>query len=740
MRGFLLIFTMVFISATGKAFAQEPPTGPRKEQGPPVRLVLVPLTATPARIQTMVDQGLDLYFGPGTYNVGNLQIGRKQGGLIWGAGRLTTTLNGTILISDTRRFTLGNFTMSNNKAPKGSAVIEVGGNKNADLTLLHIQVSANRESAAIRIKAPGSFLIQGCNPKWSDVGLYIDHPKAVVNVFGGNLQYNRVQIQQVQGHLDARAFGMQGTKGNADIVIQSPSLNGYHLLEGIRSEGSNGANPDEVFLHVPLSKKAVDVALRANTLGSMVQYADYQANGKLILLENVNYPGPEDKSSVGVKTGKNSKAVVISYGNKYGLSYDAAPGPFVTSPGTTVTSMGDLWMLPNKTDYKKSFNEPINGAALEKAGKAWPKNLFFPSTAEAGRSALPQFPLYKAASLPRIANLGELMLNVGDFGAIPGDGKDDRAALQRALDAAENGGISAPLYFPPGRYELAEPLFLDQLAGGGFWGEGADVSVLVSTTGNGVIRTNGAGYAVFADMGFENRAGAESKTVDFDWINDQSPVKGRGRTGAALQANLFYRCRFENGRVGMAVGKHRMGDGFLVVDAKFRNHRTAKGEGVAYLSEGFNALTNPLVHCLFEEVDGAVINEKGSFNFYGNHLSGIRTAALKFNTVVSDAFAISHNTMDGSVAPFIATGHSSAKAHLLVEGVVAGAPLQRTSASIYNLGGSVLFLHASFPNRTISNGGGIGDNSLIVFNTVAATVSASGRGHLYAGPEPKSKK
>jgi hypothetical protein len=731
MRRKLPVLLLVMMIAAGKAFAQDPPTGPRKEQGQPLRLVPVPPTATGAQVQAMLDKGQNIYFGPGTYNIGNLQIKNRQGGLVWGAGRLTTTLNGTIRIAGTRQVTLGNFSISSPALAKGAAVIEVAGTTPANLTFLHILVSGTAETVGIRVHAPGQFVIQGCNPKWSDIGIHINHPRAYVNVFGGNLQYNRVHIRQERGHLDARAFGMQGTKGDADIVIKTPSPAGYHILEGIRSEGSNGTNPAEVLLQVPPTNEAVNVALRANTLGSMVQYADYNANGRLILLENVNYPGSEDKRSVGVKTAGPGKAVVVSYGNKYGLSYDAAPGPFVVSPSTTVRSMGDLWMLPNKTDYKKPFNEPVTGAALEKAGKTWPKNISFPTTAEAAREGLPRFPLYKAVTLPRIANLGELMINVRDYGAVPGDGKDDRAALQKALEAAVTGGISAPLYIPAGRYELAEPLFLDQLAGGGFWGDGAGASVLASTTGKGVITTDGAGYAVFADLSFENSLGAETKTVDFDWVNDLSAATKRGKTGAALQANMFYRCRFENGRIGLAVGKTRMGDGFLLADCEFKNNRTARGEGAGYVSEGFNALTNPLVHCLFEEVDHAVINEKGSFNFYGNKLGRIRTAALKFNTMVGDGFALIHNTMDSSSAPFIVTGHSSAKAHILVEGLAAAAPLQKGNASRYTLGGSVLFSNAAFPNRVIANGGGIGDNSLLVFKTVAADILVSGRAHGY---------
>ncbi|RDV16544.1 hypothetical protein DXT99_04955 [Pontibacter diazotrophicus] len=727
---FLFTFWLAFTAVT--ASAQSLPTGPREEQGKSVRLTQVPLNATPAEIQELLDRHHNVYFMPGTYNIGTLHVKKWRRGLIWGAGRLTTTLKGSIVINGSRNITLGNFSVINNNTSKGDAVIDVIGNTRGKITFLNALVSANKDGIAMRLKAPGKYIIQGCNPKWSDIGVSIEHPRAITNIFGGNLQYNRIHIQQVQGHLDARAFGMQVSNGGADIVVQSPSPLGYHLIEGLRTEGSNGKNHLEKLLHVPQTRAAVNVVLRANTLGSMLHYADYNANGTLILLENVNYPGKDDKSSVGVMTGSKGPAKVLSYGNKYGFSYDEAPGPFAISPTTTVQSIGDLWMLPNTTDYKKPFNEPITKQAMQKAGKAVPPKVTFLTTADSSAVQLPVFPLYEVATSPRISNLAELMLNVRDFGAVPNDGIDDREAIQRALDAAViDGRASEPVYFPSGKYELSKPLFLDHLAGGGFWGDGADKSVLISTTGKGVITSDGAGYSAFVDMGFVNKAGAETKTADFDWVNDQSADKSRKKTGAALQANMFYRCKFENGSIGMAVGAHKMGDGFMIIDCVFRNIKTPKGEGAAYSSENFNVLTNPLVHCLFDDVDCAVSNKKGSFNFYGNKLTNIHKAALKFYTIVGNGFAIVNNEMDSSPVPFVTTGHSSAKAHLLIERVSAKAAGTKSSASKYNLGGSVMFLHSYFPNRTIINGGGIGDNSLIVYNTAAAEALTKGRAHGY---------
>lgn len=720
-------FWLLLIAVAAKA---QPAPGPFTTQSNPVRLTPVPLTATAAEIQSLFNRNHTLYFLPGTYTIGKLQIDGWKKGLIWGAGRLTTVLKGTISIREAKGLTMGNFNLVNDSTPRGSAAIDVWG-KGSSITFLDALISAGKDGIALRLGAPGTFQVQGCNLKASDVGLSIDHPQARVNLFGGNLQYNRIHIQQWQGHLEGRAFGMQGNRGNADIVIHSPSPLGCHLVEGTRSEGNNNRGPGEVLLSVPQTRAAVNIALRANTLGSMVHYADYNANGTLLLLENANYPGPEDKSSVGVSGQSPGPARILSFGNKYGLSYDDAPGPFVVKATTRVQSTGDLWMLPNTTDYAKPFNEPITKEAMQAAGKTLPKGLHFFTAADSVAAELPDFSNYSLALFPRISNLGELMLNVEDFGAKPDDGKDDGAAIQRALDAAEKGGISAPLFFPAGRYELSAPVFLDHLAGGGFWGEGADRSILVSTTGKGVLRSDGAGYSSFVDMGFENKAGTETKTTDFDWINNQSPDKKRGNTGAALQANMFYRDRFENGSTGISVGNHRMGDGFMLVGCIFKNNQTAEGEGAAYSSEGFNVLTNPLIHCLFDKVDCAVSNAKGSFNFYGNRLTTLRTAALKFYTIVGDGFALVNNQMDASPVPFITTGHSSAKAHLLIDRVRALAPATTALATDYRLGGSVMVLRSGFENRRLVSGGSIGDNSLIVYKSTAAAATVSGRAHGY---------
>src|SRR5215218_5629398 len=121
---FLVIFIAAFVLA---AKAQTLPPGPRTAQGKAVRLTPVPLTATPAEIQALLARNHYLYFKPGSYNIGNLRIDNWQSGLIWGAGRITTQLNGSITISGSKDVTIGNFNIINNKTASDSAVLDVAG-------------------------------------------------------------------------------------------------------------------------------------------------------------------------------------------------------------------------------------------------------------------------------------------------------------------------------------------------------------------------------------------------------------------------------------------------------------------------------------------------------------------------------------------------------------------------------------------------------------------------------------
>ena len=81
------------------------------------------------------------------------------------------------------------------------------------------------------------------------------------------------------------------------------------------------------------------------------------------------------------------------------------------------------------------------------------------------------------------------------------------------------------------------------------------------------------------------------------------------------------------------------GDGFMLQNCMFKNIHN-KGEGAGFISEGYNALTNPIINSKFDNVDCAVIDARGSFNFYGNQLTNIAKAGLEFRSVVGNGFAL----------------------------------------------------------------------------------------------------
>ncbi|WP_431212367.1 hypothetical protein ACQ86N_42730 [Puia sp. P3] len=67
----------------------------------------------------------------------------------------------------------------------------------------------------------------------------------------------------------------------------------------------------------------------------------------------------------------------------------------------------------------------------------------------------------------RMTNNGTV--DVRWFGAIPGDGKDDWAAIQKAVDFCTNYGDKyTTVHLGPGVYEISQPIMLYRLAGNGY--------------------------------------------------------------------------------------------------------------------------------------------------------------------------------------------------------------------------------------------------------------------------------
>lgn len=708
------------------------------------RLVAIRAGSTAQEIQTILSTERNVYFAPGTYTIGTLVISNRNQGVIWGAGRMSTTLVGRIVISGSS-ITLGNLTIQNPDLVAGQTMIDItGATSNISVvnvaayagTLFYpdgVNVALKNGGTAIRMGAPGDLTIQGTHFGSSDLGLSVENGLAHVTVLGGNFQADRLHVLQTLGQLEVRAFGAQLAFGGADIEIRGPSSAGFHVIEGVRSEGNNINLSVHTFLRVPLTGQAVNVAIRSTSLIGFNRYADYNANGTLALIADANYPQNTQVPSVTAS----GSAKIISYGTHFGNSYEV--GPFQLGPQVSMVSTGDLWHLPNQDNFSEHFTEPLSTAAFQAAGKTVPPGLSF--TAENGTAApsLPVIPEYRTLSFPVINNLSALMLNVTSYGAKPNDGKDDYAAIQNAINAATaSNGISQPLYFPAGRYELSQPLVLDHGSGGGFWGEGQNKSVLVSTSGQGVLKTDGAGYMTFVDLGFENKPGAISITVDFGWRTLNSPKYPP--TGAALQGNMFYRTRIEGGIAGLAIGTQ--GDGssnpgmagseFMFVESIFRNQHRSDGGGCSVLIANYNALTNSFVNSLFDNADWAMTHLAGSFTFYGDQLTRLTSGGLNTFNTVADAFPIVNVTMDSSRGVLIRGGHSAALKRILIAGTTLQPPSGGDGrATDYNEGGSVVAINFVCPGRYLANGGGIGDNTLIVNQTMGTAAYTSGRAHKY---------
>ncbi|MBE7171706.1 MAG: hypothetical protein INR73_14040 [Williamsia sp.] len=709
-----------------------------------VKLVAIKAGLTPQEIQTILNTERNVYFGPGTHMIGTLQISNRNQGIIWGSGRMSTVLVGRIVISGSV-ITFGNLTFQNPDLTAGQAMIDITGTS-SNISVVNlaayagtlyypdgVNVALRNGGTALRMKAPGDLTIQGSHFGGSDVGLSVENALAHVTVLGGNFQADRLHILQVQGQVEVRAFGAQLAFGGADIEIRSPSTAGFHVIEGVRSEGNNTNLSQHTFLRVPLTTLAVNVAIRSTSLLGFNRYADYYANGTLALIADANFPQNTQVPSITA----NGLAKIISYGTHFGNLVDV--GPFQLGPLVTMVSTGDLWQLPNQDDFSKHFTEPLSAAAFQAAGKPVPPGLSFTAENSTATPSLPAVPAYRTLSFPVINNLSALMLNVTSYGAKPDDGVDDYAAIQNAITAATDpNGITQPLYFPAGRYQLSQPLILDHGAGGGFWGEGQNKSVLVSTSGLGVLKTDGAGYITFADLGFENKPGAASITADFGWRTLNSPRYPP--TGAALQGNMFYRTRFEGGLVGLAIGTQ--GDGtsnpgmagseFMVVESIFRNQHRSDANGCSVLIANYNALTNSFVNSQFDNADWALTHLAGSFTFYGDQLTRMATGGLNTFNTVADAFPIVNVTMDSSRGIFIKGAHNAALKRIFIAGTTLQAPAGGDGrATDFNEGGSVVAVDFVCPGRFLASGGAIGDNTLLVNQSMGASAFTSGRAHRY---------
>jgi hypothetical protein len=717
------------------------PSRPGKAEAhrkPPIALVSAAKYQT---LQEALDKERYLYIPPGQYTAEKpITIRGWRGGVIIGAGRFTTTLScgnaeGRILrIADCKDVLIANLTFQGGAYTPGRPYVEIVGPASSTVDFAGVTMAAGqvanaqkRDGAiALRVAAPGEFRVQGCHFNQSAVGLEVADPRASVSVMGGNFQTDLVHIRQISGRLQARSIGFQTALDGADVEIQSRSAAGSHIIEACRTEGTH------TLLRVPDTAAKVDVALKANSLQAS-RLVFYGGCGALVLAGN-SLVG--QLYEVGVEAPASSGPCAIhSYGNTLGNSFDAR-GAFALGAAARAFSAGDLWnVIKPGAPYIEPGNRLIGRVAYQEAGHALPGGLTFADEASGGFDVAPNAPAkviaeasqaYQPVRLPRIGNLGDLVTSVKQYGAV-GDGKtDDSAALSKAVAAERH----KPLYFPKGRYLLKEPLFIHHWLGAAFWGEGADESVLVGSGGQSAFKTNSCGYTAFAGLGFEISNDAEAAAFDLNWDNSNAPDAG----GAALQANIFYGCRFQGGVTGLDIGNQgHMGSENLLVGCQF--HKSVSALGI----NNYNALSNTALGCAFTEHKFAVRHEAGSFNLYGCVLDRIAGPALRIQNSAGDTFAVNH-VRQQQAGRLVETGHSSAVINLLVEGCRGSDKDKVPTLVSYASGGSVIVWNCDLLKQGIDAGGGIAVSTLVLVESKLDDMKqaqAGGRAKGFATAESK---
>ena len=330
----------------------------------------------------------------------------------------------------------------------------------------------------------------------------------------------------------------------------------------------------------------------------------------------------------------------------------------------------------------------------------------------------PETPLW--APLPVVTNLGELIPSVAKYGAT-GDGQtDDTEALQKAIDDNKHG----PLFFPAGRYRLTRALFLDHRNGGWFAGAGPNKSVLINVAKGGALRTDGCGYSTFTDLDFVAAADSPDPAFDLSW--DQKNPAPPDFLGSALQANMFYRCRFEGGSAGLRIGESGfMGSETLVVGSAF------SGSQVGLSVRNYNALTDNAVGCTFRQCGTSMDQAAGSFNALDCLFEGARERDIMLRNSAADCFYYANCSFAGP-QPLLASGHTGATINAYFDNCKYTGPAQPVVG--YAAGGSVVWQNGDLGDGTLAGGGGISQSAFLLLNAEAKAkdpFAVGGRGVTY---------
>ena len=444
---------------------------------------------------------------------------------------------------------------------------------------------------------------------------------------------------------------------------------------------------------MPDTDEPIDVVVKATSMCcEEAILARYGAAGTLVLLGN-NADGGVDAP--------NCTGTIWSVGNKLGGSWKTG-NPYALGPRARAFVAGDFWETVKPADpYVSPGNAFLSPDELQARGRRVPENVtFLPS-----RCAPPPFTgagAVPAVTMPIIENVAELLPSVRTYGA-KGDGKaDDTDALQKALTANRNQA----LYLPPGQYRITRPLLLDYWNGGWLVGSGPDRTAIINVDGpeDGVVRTDGCGFAAFQDIAFVARKGSEAPA--FDLSRDPQHPSPPDFLGAGLQGNVFYRCRFVGGRHGLSIGRERfMGDTSLIADCDFES--CVMGVGV----RTYNALMNTVLRCLFSNVELPVAQDPaGSFSVLQSRFQGGK-GGLWVTRPAGDAFWIYDTSSTSPLA--LATGNTGGAVNVLLDGFRYE---NETPAELvrYHAGGTLVFLDSDLGAGTVLFGGNVAYSALLL--------------------------